>query len=236
MQVREAVEFFPQLGLSPYDRRVGRTMLEQVQLRLGYLESVGLGYLTLDRVMRTLSGGEARRVALTSALGSSLVHMLYVLDEPSIGLHPGDVDRLVRTILGLRERGNTVVVVEHEEALIRAADQVVEIGPGAGERGGRIVFQGTPAEMEACPESLTGDYLAGRRGIVAKATRREPNRGSIRLAGARGNNLKNITVEFPLGLLCLVTGVSGSGKSTLVEDTLYPALCRRIRKDAPAAA
>jgi excinuclease ABC subunit A len=260
MQVGEAAEFFRNLAdgkgdrsnlserpsgplrgkldqspfpLSDYDRRVGRMMLEQVQSRLGYLASVGLGYLTLDRMTRTLSGGELRRVALTSALGSSLVNMLYVLDEPSIGLHPADVDRLVDAVRKLRDRGNTVVVVEHEEAMIRAADRVVEIGPGAGERGGRIVFQGTPAEMAACPESLTGDYLAGRRGASGNGSRRSPNRGSIRLAGARGNNLKNITVEFPLGMLCLVTGVSGSGKSTLVEDTLYPALCRRLRKDAP---
>jgi excinuclease ABC subunit A len=233
MQVSTAAEFFHQLALSDYDRRVGRMMLEQVQLRLGYLDSVGLGYLTLDRTMRTLSGGEMRRVALTSALGSSLVNMLYVLDEPSIGLHPSDVNRLVQSIAKLRNRGNTVVVVEHEEAMIRAADRVVEIGPRAGERGGRIVFQGTPAEMEACPESLTGDYLAGRRGAAGVNSRRQPNHGWIRLAGARGNNLKNITIEFPLGMLCLVTGVSGSGKSTLVEDTLYPALCRRLGKDAP---
>ena len=205
-------------------------MLEQVQLRLGYLESVGLGYLTLDRTIRTLSGGEARRVALTSALGSSLVNMLYVLDEPSIGLHPRDVDALVESIRKLRDRANTVVVVEHEEAMIRAADHVIEIGPGAGERGGRVVFQGTPAEMEASPDSLTGDYLAGRRGSVGTGPRRQPNHGWIRLAGARGNNLKNVTVEFPLGVLCLVTGVSGSGKSTLVEDTLYPALCRRCAR------
>jgi excinuclease ABC subunit A len=179
-----------------------------------------------------LSGGEARRVALTSALGSSLVNMLYVLDEPSIGLHPRDVDQLVAVIKKLRDRANTVVVVEHEEAMIRAADQVIEIGPGAGERGGRVVFQGTPAEMEASPDSLTGDYLAGRRGRSVEVRRRQPNHGWIRLAGACGNNLKNVTVEFPLGLLCLVTGVSGSGKSTLVERTLYPALCRRLRKEA----
>ena len=160
-------------------------MLEQVQLRLGYLESVGLGYLTLDRTIRTLSGGEARRVALTSALGSSLVNMLYVLDEPSIGLHPRDVDALVESVRKLRDRANTVVVVEHEEAMIRAADQVIEIGPGAGERGGRVVFQGTPAEMQAAPQSLTGDYLAGRRGGAGTTPRRQPNHGWIRLA-ARG--------------------------------------------------
>jgi excinuclease ABC subunit A len=208
-------------------------MLQQVESRIGYLESVGLGYLTLDRTMRTLSGGEMRRVALTTALGSSLVNMLYVLDEPSTGLHPADVDRLVESVRKLRDRGNTVVVVEHEQAMIGAADRVVEIGPGAGERGGRIVFQGTSAEMAACRESLTGDYLAGRRGVIEKTSRRPTDHGSIRLAGARGNNLKNITVDFPLGMLCMVTGVSGSGKSTLVEDTLYPALCRRLRKDAP---
>jgi len=209
-------------------------MLEQVRARLSYLEAVGLGYLTLDRTLRTLSGGEARRVALTAALGSSLVNMLYVLDEPSIGLHPRDITQLLDAIKQLRERRNTVVIVEHEEAIIRAADQVIEIGPGAGERGGKVVFQGTPQEMEASPDSLTGDYLAGRRGFGSNGQRRHPNHGWIRLAGARGHNLKNVTVEFPLGVLCLVTGVSGSGKSTLVQDTLYPALCRRLRKDKEA--
>ena len=172
-------------------------------------------------------------MALTAALGSSLVNMLYVLDEPSIGLHPRDIHQLLDAIKQLRDRSNTVVVVEHEEAIIRAADQVIEIGPGAGERGGKVVFQGTPAEMEQSPDSLTGDYLAGRRGFGSNGRRREPNRGWIRLAGAKGNNLRNVTVEFPMGVLCLVTGVSGSGKSTLVQDTLYPALCRRLRKDAP---
>ena len=233
MKVADASEFFRTLALPEWEQRVGRMMLEQIQARLGYLESVGLKYLTLDRTIRTLSGGEARRVALTSALGSSLVNMLYVLDEPSIGLHPRDIDQLVGVIRRLRDRANTVVVVEHEESVIRAADQVIEIGPGAGERGGRVVFQGTPTEMEQCPDSLTGDYLAGRRGIAGGNHRRTPNHGWIRLAGARGNNLKNVTVEFPLGVLCLVTGVSGSGKSTLVQDTLYPALCRRLRKEVP---
>ena len=233
MKIEEAAEFFRNLELSEWERQVGRMMLEQVAARLGYLEAVGLGYLTLNRTMRTLSGGEIRRVVLTSALGSSLVNMLYVLDEPSIGLHPRDINRLIDAVAKLRNRGNTVVVVEHEEAIIRSADEVIEIGPGAGERGGRVVFQGTPEEMEKATESLTGDYLARRRGIAANGRRRPPDHGWIRLAGARGNNLQNITVEFPLGLLCLVTGVSGSGKSTLVQDTLYPALCRRLRKDAP---
>jgi excinuclease ABC subunit A len=233
LKIRDAVRFFRELSLSDWERTVGRMMLDQVQTRIGYLDAVGLGYLTLDRTLRTLSGGEAQRVALTSALGSSLVNMLYVLDEPSIGLHPADMDRLVAAVLSLRDRGNSVLVVEHEETMLRAADQVIEIGPGAGERGGEVVFQGTIAEMEACPRSLTGDYLAGRRGVGGVRNRRRASHGWVRLTGARGNNLKNLTVEFPLGVLCLVTGVSGSGKSTLVEDTLYPALRRRMRQEAP---
>jgi excinuclease ABC subunit A len=236
MKVRESLEFLCQLTLTDWQRRVGRMMLEQVQTRLGYLDAVGLGYLTLDRTLRTLSGGEAQRVALTSALGSSLVNMLYVLDEPSIGLHPADVGRLTNAMLSLRNRGNSVIVVEHEEGLMRASDQIIEVGPGAGERGGEVVFQGTVAEMEASPHSVTGDYLAGRRGIAGERKRRRPSHGWIRLAGARGNNLQNVTVEFPLGVLALVTGVSGSGKSTLVEDTLYPALRLRKREAAPKPA
>jgi excinuclease ABC subunit A len=232
LKISDALRFFHDLQLAQAERAIGGSMLEQVQARLRYLEAVGLGYLTLERTLRSLSGGEAQRVALTSALGSSLVNMLYVLDEPTAGLHPQDTDRLIQAIAGLRDRGNTVVVVEHEEAMIRAADQVVEIGPGAGQRGGRVVFQGTPAELVA-GDSLTGDYLAGRRGVRPPTKRRPPSHGWIRLAGARGNNLKNLTVEFPLGLLCVVTGVSGSGKSTLVQDTLYPALCRRLRIEAP---
>jgi excinuclease ABC subunit A len=233
MRVAELARWFQQLVLTDWQRQVARIMLDQICARLGYLEAVGLGYLSLDRTLRTLSGGEARRVALTSALGSALVNMLYVLDEPSVGLHARDVSQLIEAIGRLRDRGNTVVLVEHEESMIRAADEVIEIGPGAGERGGRVVFQGTPAEMEASSESLTGDYLAGRRGIAAGERRRKPEHGWIRVAGARGNNLRNLTVEFPLGVLCLVTGVSGSGKSTLVQDTLYPALCRRLRQEAP---
>jgi excinuclease ABC subunit A len=236
LKVREAIDFVRNLPLTDWQRTVGRSMLEQVQSRLGFLAAVGLDYLTLDRSLRTLSGGEAQRVSLTSALGSSLVNMLYVLDEPSIGLHPADTDRLVQCVQRLRDRGNSVCVVEHEESMIRAADQIIEIGPGAGERGGQVVFQGSPLEIENCPKSLTGDFLAGRRGVSSPGDRRRTDHGWIRLAGARGNNLKNITVEFPLGVLCLVTGVSGSGKSTLVEDTLYPALRRRMRLEAPKPA
>jgi excinuclease ABC subunit A len=232
MEIRAAHPLFEKMELSQWERSVSERILQQITARLGYLQSVGVGYLALDRTLRTLSGGEAQRVALTSALGSSLVNMLYVLDEPSVGLHPQDVDRLIDTISDLRDRKNTVVVVEHEESMLRKADQLIEIGPSAGERGGRVVFQGSLDEMLDSENSLTGDYLAGRRGISLPDRRREPNRGWIRLAGASGNNLKNVTVEFPLGVLCLVTGVSGSGKSTLIQDTLYGAICRRKRKDA----
>ncbi|MDZ4819762.1 MAG: excinuclease ABC subunit UvrA [Planctomycetota bacterium] len=211
----------------------GRLALTQLRSRLGFLCSVGLGYLTLDRALKTLSGGELARVTLTATLGSSLVQMLYVLDEPSVGLHPADVDRLVQAIVSLRDRGNSVVVVEHEETLIRAADQIVEVGPGAGERGGQIVFQGTPQEIEQCTTSVTGDFLAGRRGVTGPRTRRTPTHGWIRLSGASGNNLQNLTVDFPLGLLCVVSGVSGAGKSTLVDETLYPALLQRKRMEGP---
>ncbi|MCY2992926.1 MAG: excinuclease ABC subunit UvrA [Planctomycetota bacterium] len=232
-RIEDAREFFQSLPLTDGERRIGRIMLEQVESRLRYLCDVGLGYLALDRTLRTLSGGETQRVAMTSVLGSSLVNMLYVLDEPSVGLHPRDVDRLADAVVGLRDRGNTVVVTEHEETLLRRADQIIEIGPGAGERGGAVVFQGTPEELQAPGASLTGEYLSGRRGASLPERRRPATHGRIQLTGARGNNLKNLTVEFPLGVLCLVTGVSGAGKSTLVQDTLYGALCRRKRKDAP---
>jgi excinuclease ABC subunit A len=230
MEVREAQRFFASLSLTPRQQAIARTSLQQIQARLRYLQDVGLDYLTLDRTLRTLSGGEAQRIALTSALGSSLVNMLYVLDEPSVGLHPRDVGRLITAIRGLQQRQNTVVVVEHEEALLRIADRLIEIGPAAGERGGEVVFDGTLEEMEAGDQSLTGEYLAGRLGNSPPGARRATNHGWIRLHGARGNNLKNLTAEFPLGTLCVVTGVSGAGKSTLVQDTLYGAICRRKRK------
>ncbi|MFO0870071.1 MAG: excinuclease ABC subunit UvrA [Pirellulales bacterium] len=220
-----------QLTWTDEQRAIAQGSLRQIAARLEFLAAVGLGYLTLDRPLRTLSGGEAQRVALTAALGTSLVNMLYVLDEPSVGLHPADVDRLVTAILRLRDRGNTIVAVEHEEALLRAADRLVEIGPGAGENGGEVVFTGTWEEMLQSPDSLTGDYLAGRRVLSTPATRRASGHGWVRLTNARGRNLRNLTVEFPLGVLCVVTGVSGSGKSSLVQDTLYGALCLRKRKE-----
>jgi excinuclease ABC subunit A len=232
-KITDSLAYLWDLELSEWERSVGRMLLDQVTTRLAFLECVGLGYLTLDRTLKTLSGGEAQRVGLTSALGSSLVNMLYVLDEPSVGLHPRDIDRLIVAVQTLKNRGNTVIVVEHEEGMLRAADQIIEIGPGAGERGGRVVFEGTHDEMLKSEDSLTGSYLTGRRGVTVPQRRRMPNHGWIRLAGARGNNLDNITVEFPLGVLCVVTGVSGAGKSTLVQDTLYSAVCRRKRKDAP---
>ncbi len=232
LRIADARAFFDQLELSSSEQAIAQVMLTQIRARLRYLEEVGLGYLTLDRTLRTVSGGEAQRVALTSALGSSLVNMLYVLDEPSVGLHPKDVDRLLQAVRDLRERGNTVVVIEHEEAMLRAADHLIEIGPGAGQRGGSVVFTGSVPEMLASNESLTGAFLTGKRGAALPAARRPTSHGWVRIVGARGNNLQNVTVDFPLGVLCLVTGVSGAGKSTLVQDTLYGAICHRKRKDA----
>lgn len=231
MKIREAAQFFEELELTSFEQRVGQVMLEQIKSRLHYLQAVGLDYLTLERTLRTLSGGEAQRVALTSALGSSLVNMLYVLDEPSVGLHPLDTGKLLHALYDLRNRGNSVIVVEHEETILEAADHLVEIGPGAGENGGHVMFEGTPNEMLESEDSLTGDYLAGRRGVTSPEKRRSTTHGWVKVAGARGNNLKNITVELPLGVLCVVTGVSGAGKSTLIHDTLFPALCRRKRKE-----
>lgn len=226
-----ALEWARSLELTPFEREIAQEALSQIERRLRYLCDVGLSYLTLRREMRTLSTGEAQRTALTSALGSSLVNMLYVLDEPTAGLHPRDAARLAEGIRSLRDRGNTVVVVEHDEALLRLADEIVELGPAAGERGGEVMFQGSFDELLEPNASLTGEYLAGRRGGGMPSKRRPPQRGWITLQGASGNNLQNITVEFPLGLLCVVTGVSGAGKSSLVQETLYGALCRRMRKE-----
>ena len=203
-------------------------LLSEVRSRLRYLGAVGLDYLTLDRQSRTLSGGEVQRINLTTALGTSLVNTLFVLDEPSIGLHPRDMDRVTQVLHRLRDQGNTLLVVEHDPQVMRAADRVIDIGPGPGEHGGRICFDGTPADLLACAGNLTGDYLAGRR-RVAEPHRPEPpgpDTPTIRVRGARAHNLKGLDLEIPLGRLTVVTGVSGSGKSTLIQDVLYNALCQ----------
>jgi excinuclease ABC subunit A len=231
LKIRDAISWFNDLELTPWQYSVGRLLLDQVVNRLAYLQRVGVGHLSLERPLRTLSGGEAQRVSLTSALGSNLVGMLYVLDEPCVGLHPADVPQLVNTIRALRDRGNTVAVIEHEAAVLRSADEVVELGPGAGEFGGKVVFQGTPSAMLESSNSRTGDWLSGRRTVGKRPARRPCEHGSIRIEGARGNNLQNITVDFPLSVMCVVTGVSGSGKSTLVQQTLFPAVAQRLRME-----
>ncbi|MGE5757140.1 MAG: excinuclease ABC subunit UvrA, partial [Planctomycetaceae bacterium] len=236
LKIREARAFLAALGPVAERSPVARRILEQARCRLDYLDRIGLDYLTLDRPARTLSAGEARRVALTTALGSGLVNTLYVLDEPSIGLHPHDVGRLVAILEQLRDAGNTVVVVEHDQAVVRSADLLVDIGPGAGEAGGHLLYVGPPGAIAAATGSATADFLTGRRRVVVPERRRRGDRGRLRLTGARGHNLKDLEVTFPLGVLCVVTGVSGSGKSTLVEETLYPALRRRLgRESLPAA-
>jgi excinuclease ABC subunit A len=226
LMIDNAQTLLSSLDLSPTHRRIADPLLTHIRSRLGFLLEVGLGYLPLNRTMRTLSSGEAQRVQLTSVLGSNLVNMLYVLDEPSVGLHPRDVIRLVDSVSRLATRGNSVVAVEHEEELLRRADQLIELGPAAGDSGGEISFQGTLAEMLKPAASLTGEFLAGRRGISIPEKRRTTTHGWLKLFNARGHNLKNITVEFPLNVLCVVSGVSGAGKSTLVQDTLYGAICK----------
>jgi excinuclease ABC subunit A len=232
LKIRDALEFLSGLQLPDWQTKIATPLIADVTSRLKYLVDVGVGYIAIERPLRSLSSGEAQRVALTTTLGSNLVDMLYVLDEPSTGLHPSDVLPLASAVASLSERGNTVVVVEHEPEIIRRAEHVVEFGPGAGSEGGRITFQGTPKGMERSKDSKTGNWLSGRSGFGSGAMRRPTSQGWVKLRGARGNNLQNITVEFPLGVLCVVTGVSGAGKSSLVDKTLYPALARRLNKDA----
>ncbi|GBD43318.1 UvrABC system protein A [bacterium HR40] len=229
MAIDAAREWFSALPakLTSKQNEIASRVLKEIRERLGFLVDVGLSYLTLARDSGTLSGGESQRIRLASQIGSGLTGVLYVLDEPSIGLHQRDNDRLLATLEHLRDLGNTVIVVEHDEEAIRAADHVIDMGPGAGVHGGYVVAQGNPDEIAAHPDSLTGAYLSGRRRIPIPTRRRRPA-GWLELKGCRGNNLKNIDVRFPLGCLVAVTGVSGSGKSTLVVDTLWPALCRRL--------
>ena len=228
MSATDSYAFFSGLSFSGQAERIAGPIVKEIKARLKFLVDVGLDYLTLERATATLSGGEAQRIRLATQIGAGLMGVLYILDEPSIGLHQRDNERLIATLEHLRDLGNTVVVVEHDEDTIRSADFVVDMGPGAGERGGEVVAAGTPAQIMKAKRSLTADYLSGRRKIEVPQTRRHPKRGSIKMTGASENNLKNVTLEVPIGTFTVITGVSGSGKSSLITDTLAPALANRV--------
>ncbi len=229
MTVRAAWDWLAAMKLTGSRAQIAGEVLKEIRARLTFLLDVGLDYLTLHRGAGTLSGGEAQRIRLASQLGSELSGVLYVLDEPSIGLHQRDNERLIRTLHRLRDLGNTVLVVEHDEATIEAADWVVDFGPGAGRHGGRVIAEGTPEQIKASPESLTGRFLCGVERIDVPETRRRPS-SWVKLTGAREHNLKNVTVEIPLGVMVAVTGVSGAGKSSLINATLFPALNRMLHR------
>ncbi len=228
MSCRESLAFFDALELTEREAFIGRAIVKEIGERLRFLVDVGLDYLTLDRASATLSGGEAQRIRLATQIGAGLMGVLYILDEPSIGLHQRDNERLIATLERLRDLGNTVIVVEHDEDTIRAADYVVDMGPGAGEHGGKVVCAGTADELMACPESLTGAYLSGRRMVRLPEERRNPGRGALKITGAKANNLHNVSAQIEFGTLTVVTGVSGSGKSSLVTDTIAPALTNAV--------
>ena len=227
LPVKKLLPFFESIQLDAHDEKVAKRILNEIQNRLSYLEQVGLGYLTLNRLTNTLSGGEFQRIKLATSLGSALVGSMYILDEPSIGLHPRDTDRLIEVLKTLRDVGNTVIVVEHEEKVMEAADQIIDIGPDAGIHGGELVFQGKSIELNGETQSHTARYLRGDDSIPVPG-RRRPWRSSVLIEGARENNLKDINVEFPLGVLTVVTGVSGSGKSTLVRKILHPSIGKQL--------
>jgi len=235
LSIQEAHRFFNELELSAMQQKVADKVLEEVRSRLKYLYEVGLEYLTLDRLASTLSGGESQRIQLATSLGSNLVGALYVLDEPSIGLHARDTGRLIEILKTLRDIGNTILVVEHDPEMMRAADRMIDLGPGAGENGGRLIYQGSFAGLVADPRSLTGRYLSGELKIPLPGVRQKPEKGWLRISGARQHNLKSIDVDIPLGLMVSVSGVSGSGKSTLVHDVLYHGLMAQRGVAAPRA-
>ena len=228
MSVTDALNFVEELELSSRDAMIGAQILKEIKARLGFLQSVGLDYLTLSRASATLSGGESQRIRLATQIGSSLVGVLYILDEPSIGLHQRDNDKLLATLQRLRDLGNTLIVVEHDEDTMRAADYIVDVGPGAGVHGGKIVCAGTPKEIMACKESITGQYLSGARKVPVPEVRRPGNGGFLTVRKARQNNLKGIDVKIPLGTFTCVSGVSGSGKSSLVNEILYKTLAAEL--------
>ncbi|WP_296063017.1 excinuclease ABC subunit UvrA [uncultured Amphritea sp.] len=222
LSIGDSCDYFDNLHLTGKQGEIAEKILKEIRLRLEFLVNVGLDYLSLERSAETLSGGEAQRIRLASQIGAGLVGVMYILDEPSIGLHQRDNDRLLKTLIHLRDLGNTVIVVEHDEDAIRLADYVIDIGPGAGVHGGEIIAQGTPAELMQCKASMTADYLSGRRRIEVPTERHESDGRWLQLHGATGNNLNSVNLDIPLGLLTCVTGVSGSGKSTLINGTLYP--------------
>lgn len=230
LSVKDALLFLDTLQLNDRDKQIAHMILKEIRARLNFLLNVGLGYLTLARASATLSGGESQRIRLATQIGSGLEGVLYILDEPSIGLHQRDNGRLIATLKRLRDLGNTLIVVEHDEETILSADHVVDIGPGAGIGGGELVVQGTPQEIMDCPQSITGQYLSGRMRIEVPKVRRAPDGRWLTVVGAKQNNLKNITVRFPAGLLTVVTGVSGSGKSSLVNGILYPKLAAELNR------
>ncbi|HZE18826.1 MAG TPA: excinuclease ABC subunit UvrA, partial [Candidatus Angelobacter sp.] len=237
MSVSRALVFVDGLALGVRESVIAAPIMKELRQRLEFLENVGVGYLTLDRAAATLAGGEAQRIRLATQIGSRLTGVLYILDEPSVGLHPRDNRKLLRTLIALRDLGNSVLVVEHDRETMEAADHIVDLGPGAGRRGGHLVAQGTIEDIRETPGSLTGQYLSGEREVEIPETRRRGSGESIVVVGARENNLKKVRAGFPLGTLVCVTGVSGSGKSTLVQDILYRALARHFyqAKDAPGA-
>src|SRR6476660_8492673 len=229
LSIAECAEFLNALTLGTREQAIAGQVLKEIQSRLGFLLDVGLEYLSLSRAAATLSGGEAQRIRLATQIGSGLVGVLYVLDEPSIGLHQRDNRRLIETLVRLRDLGNTLIVVEHDEETIHTADWVVDIGPGAGEHGGEIVHSGSYADLLRNDRSITGAYLAGRRSIPIPDIRRKPTPGrKLTVVGAREHNLRAVDVSFPLGCFVAITGVSGSGKSTLVNDILYSVLAREL--------
>ncbi len=229
LAVNDAIDFFQRLAFGDDQRPVAESIVAEILRRLAFLDRVGTEYLTLDRTADTLSGGERQRVRLATGIGSGLVGVLYLLDEPSIGLHPRDNDRLIAALRDLQKQGNTVVVVEHDEALMRTSDHLIDMGPGAGSGGGRVVAEGTPQAVAKLESSLTGGFLSGRESIATPTARRQPMKSRLlQISGATAHNLKDIDVDIPLGLLVCVTGVSGSGKSSLVVDTLARALARKL--------